>query len=91
LGSSVDRAGLAQKAQPNTNVIVAKTIVPQLRGQIPAGETILVTAVLALGDPAAVASAWTRPPEAPDLAVLEALVREKGVIVSAIEAPGQMP
>ncbi|WP_064681643.1 DUF2264 domain-containing protein [Rhizobium bangladeshense] len=91
LGSSVDRAGLAQKAQPNTNVIVAKTIVPQLRGQIPAGETILVTAVLALGDPAAVASAWTRPPEAPDIAALEALVREKGVTVSAIEAPGQMP
>ena len=91
LGSSVKRTGLAQKAQPNTNVIVAKTIVPQLRGQIPAGETILVTAVLALDDPAAVSSAWTKPPKAPDLAALEALVREKGVTVSAIEAPGQMP
>ncbi|MFB2607881.1 hypothetical protein ACE04B_38985, partial [Rhizobium phaseoli] len=66
LGSSVERVGLAQKAQPNTNVIVAKTIVPQLRGQIRAGETILMTAVLALDDPAAVASAWTRPPKAPD-------------------------
>lgn len=72
-------------------MIVAKTIVPQLRGQIPAGETILVTAVLALDDPAAVASAWARPPKAPDVAALEALVREKGVTVSAIEAPGQMP
>ena len=91
LGSSVERAGLAQKAQPNTNVIVAKTIVPQLRGQIPAGETILVTAVLALDDPAAVASAWRQPPKAPDITALEALVREKGVTVSAIEAPGQMP
>ena len=49
LGSSVKRAGLAQKAQPNTNVIVAKTIVPQLRGQIPAGETILVTVVVRTG------------------------------------------
>ncbi|MGO4135058.1 DUF2264 domain-containing protein [Rhizobium brockwellii] len=91
LGSSVKRSGLVQKAMPNTNVIVAKTLVPQLRGQIPAGETILVAAVLALDDPAAVSSAWTRPPKAPDIATLEALVREKGVTVSAIEAPGQMP
>lgn len=91
LGSSAKRSGLVQKAMPNTNVIVAKTLVPQLRGQIPAGETILVTAVLALDDPAAVSSVWTIPPKAPDIAALEALVREKGVTVSAIEAPGQMP
>ncbi|WP_439872550.1 DUF2264 domain-containing protein [Rhizobium leguminosarum] len=91
LGSSVKRSGLVQKAMPNTNVIVAKTLVPQLRGQISAGETILVTAVLALDDPAAVSSVWTNPPKAPDIAALEALVKEKGVTVSAIEAPGQMP
>jgi hypothetical protein len=72
-------------------VLVAKTLGPQLRGQFPAGETTLVTAVLALDDPAAVSSVWTIPPKAPDIAALEALVREKGVTVSAIEAPGQMP
>jgi hypothetical protein len=65
--------------------------VPQLRGEIPAGETILVTAVLALNDPAAVSGIWTKPPKAPEIAALEALVKEKGVTVSAIEAPGQMP
>ncbi|MGO8528676.1 hypothetical protein ACC753_37605, partial [Rhizobium ruizarguesonis] len=48
IGSSVKRSGIVQKAMPNTNVIVEKTLVPKLRGQIPAGETILVTAVLAL-------------------------------------------
>jgi hypothetical protein len=91
LGSSAKRSGLAQKALPNTNLIVAKTLVPQLRGEIPAGETILVTAVLALNDPAAVSGIWTKPPKAPEIAALEALVKEEGVTVSAIEAPGQMP
>lgn len=91
LGTSAKRNGLVQKALPNTNLIVAKTLVPQLRGEIPAGETVLVTAVLALNDPAAVSGDWTKPPSAPEIAALEALVKEKGVTVSAIEAPGQMP
>jgi len=90
LGSSIKRNGLVQKALPNTNLIVSKTLVPQLRGEIPAGETVLVTAVLALNDPAAVSGAWTMPPKAPDIAALQKLVSEKGVTVSAIEAPGHM-
>ncbi|WP_454853057.1 DUF2264 domain-containing protein [Rhizobium binxianense] len=91
LGTSAKRNGLVQKALPNTNLIVAKTLVPQLRGEIPAGETVLATAVLALNDPAAVSGDWTTPPKAPEIAALEALVKEKGMTVSAIEAPGQMP
>ncbi|MDM9648552.1 DUF2264 domain-containing protein [Rhizobium sp. S163] len=90
LGSTVKRTGLAQKALPNTNVIVAKTLIPQLRGEIPAGETIFVTAVLALDDPAAVSSAWISPPLAPDISALKARIAEDSVTVSAIEAPGQM-
>ncbi len=91
LGSTVKRMGFAQKPLPNTNLIVAKTLVPQLRGEIPAGETMLVTAVLALDDPHAVSGVWARRPAAPDIAALEEQVRKDGVTVSAIEAPGQMP
>jgi hypothetical protein len=90
LGSSVGRAGLAQKALPNTNMIVAKTLIPQLRGEIPAGETVLITAVLALKDVTAVTREWTKPPTAPEIGALEELMKTQGVTVSAIEAPGQM-
>ncbi|MBB4567930.1 DUF2264 domain-containing protein [Rhizobium leucaenae] len=89
LDSTVPRDGLTQKAPPNTNLIVAKTLVPQLRGTIPTGETILVSAVLAEHDPATVSGAWTKPPAKPDLDALRALIAEKGVTVSAIDVPGR--
>ena len=91
LGSTITRDGVAQKAPPNTNLIVAKTLVPQLRGTIPAGETILVSAVLAERDPSAISGAWTKPPTKPDIDALRALIAERGVTVSAIEAPGRLP
>jgi hypothetical protein len=90
LGSTIKRTGIAQKAPPNTNMIVAKTLVPQLRGEIPAGETILISAVLALVDPDAASGSWKEPPQAPDIGALRALVERDGVTVSAIEAPGRM-
>lgn len=90
IGSTVGRQGLAQKAPPNTNLIAAKTLVPQLRATIPAGQSILRCAVLALRDASAVSSEWERPPAAPDLAALRA-VAEQGVTVSAMSAPGRMP
>jgi hypothetical protein len=37
LGSSLARVGLTHKAPPNTNLIAPKTMVPQLRGTLPAG------------------------------------------------------
>ena len=73
------------KALPNTNLIVAKTLVPQLRGEIPAGTTVLITAALALPAGAAAEASLDKVPEAPDLGVLEALIREEGVEVSAIQ------
>lgn len=91
LGSTAKRMGLAQKSLPNTNLIVAKTLVPQLRGEIPVGDTVLITAVLALKDPHAVSGVWLSRPAAPDIAALEEHVRKHGITVSAIEAPGQMP
>ncbi|MCA1404206.1 DUF2264 domain-containing protein [Ensifer sp. IC3342] len=90
LGSSVAREGLAQKAPPNTNLIFAKTLVPQLRATIPAGETILRCAVLAVRDTSAVSGDWTRPPAAPNIDALRILARQ-GESVSAMDAPGRIP
>ncbi|WP_332700068.1 DUF2264 domain-containing protein [Devosia sp.] len=81
------RDGRAQKAQPNTNLIVSKTIVPQLRGEIPAGTTVLMTAAMALPWGADAEAAFGRPPAAPDLSALEALFAREGVDVSAILVP----
>ncbi|MCD7059875.1 DUF2264 domain-containing protein [Pelagibacterium xiamenense] len=77
------RQGRNQRALPNTNLIVGKTIVPQLLGEIAPGTTVLATAVAA-------APAGTDPgdpPVAPDLSELEALFAREGVTVSAIDVP----
>ena len=90
LGSTVPREGLVQKAPPNTNLIAAKTLVPQLRAKILSGETILACAVLAARNTSAVAEDWSNPPAMPDMAVLDAL-RAEGLTVSAMQAPGSAP
>ncbi len=90
LGSTVAREGLVQKAPPNTNLIVAKTLVPQLRGTIPAGETVLRCAVLAVRDTAAAENLWPLAPAVPSMAELDALA-EQGETVSAMEAPERLP
>jgi hypothetical protein len=81
------RAGRAHRAYPNTNLIVAKTIVPQLRGEIAAGTTVLVTAAMALPAGADAEAALIAVPQAPDIADLEALFAREGVDVSAIKVP----
>lgn len=91
LGSMIKREGLVQKAPPNTNMIVAKTLIPQLRGRIPAGETVLSCAVLALRETDALTELWAKPPTAPNLNSLRVMTEKFGVAVSAIQAPGQMP
>ena len=77
------RQGKAHNALPNTNLIVARTIVPQLRGTIQAGVSVLITAVAA--GPAG--TELGVPPEAPDIAALEQLFAAHGVEVSAIQVP----
>lgn len=81
------REGRAHRAYPNTNLIVAKTIVPQLRGEIAAGTTVLMTAVMALPAGAGADAALGQVPHAPDLGALEALFAREGVDVSAILVP----
>jgi len=81
------REGRAFRALPNTNLIVSKTIVPQLRGDIAAGTSILMTAVLALPAGADAEAALARVPAAPDLGDLEALFARLGHDVSAIAVP----
>ena len=44
---------------------------PQLLGEIPSGETILVTAILALGNPKDGQVAWNQLPHPPRLSELE--------------------
>jgi hypothetical protein len=81
------RDGRAHRAYPNTNLIVSKTIVPQLRGEIAVGTTVLVTAAMALPAGAEVEEAMGHPPHAPDLHALEALFAREGIDVSAILVP----
>jgi hypothetical protein len=81
------RAGRAHKALPNSNLIVARTLVPQLRGEIAAGETILVTAAMALPAGAEAEAAFAKQPVAPDVAELVTLFATHGVDVSAILVP----
>lgn len=85
LSEGPKRAGRAHRAPPNTNLVVAKTIVPQLRGSIPAGTTILATAVLALPAGADAELAAARPPEAPSMFALEALFKVKGQRVTVFD------
>lgn len=76
---SEKRAARAHFPLPNTNLIHAKTIVPQLVGTVPAGVTVLMTAAMALPlDDRARAQA-VAPPQAPDLAALKAHFEAHGV------------
>ncbi len=81
------RQGRAQRALPNTNLVVAKTIVPQLRGALAAGTTVLITAAMALPAGADAETALSNPPPIPSIADLEALFAREGVDVSAILVP----
>jgi hypothetical protein len=87
LSSGAGRQGRALRAMPNTNLVNAKTIVPQLRGDIAAGTTVLATAAMALPAGADAEAALNRPPTAPDIAELQALFAREGIDVSAILAP----
>lgn len=84
LSSSAQRQGIAQKAPPNTNLIYPKTFVPQLRGEIGSGETILTTAVVALPQPDEAVRVWAAVPQAPRIEELENLFAHNGRRVGAL-------
>jgi hypothetical protein len=85
LTEGAKRAGRAHRAMPNTNLIAAKTIVPQLAGEIPAGTTVLMTAAMALPVGSEADGALANPPWPPDLAGLEGLFAREGIEVSAMK------
>lgn len=85
LTEGTKRAGRAHRAQPNTNLIAAKTIVPQLAGEIPPGTTVLITAAMALPAGEEADAALNSPPQPPDLARLEALFAQEAIEVSAMK------
>ncbi|WP_395773758.1 DUF2264 domain-containing protein [Agrobacterium pusense] len=89
LGSSIDRHGVALKALPNTNLINAKTTVPQLRGQIAAGESVLICAVFAGVSGPESGKAMASVPAIPDLEALDRLFAREGVPVSSMAARGE--
>lgn len=84
LGSSITRYGVALKALPNTNLINAKTTVPQLRGDIPAGDTLLACAVFVGVSGAESKEALASVPRLPDLETLDRLFADEGAPVSAM-------
>jgi hypothetical protein len=91
LGSTVARTGRALETLPNSNLINAKTTVPQLLGEIQSGETILVTAILALGNPKSGKAAWNQLPQVPRLGDLEEIIRTKGSEVSTMKLKDRRP
>ncbi|WP_201835882.1 DUF2264 domain-containing protein [Microvirga zambiensis] len=84
LGSTTERRGIALKAHPNTNLLYPKTLVPQLRGEIPDGETVLLTAAVALTDRFDSAAIWKEIPVAPTIAELEAAISRDSRRVGAL-------
>jgi len=84
LGSATERRGIVLKAHPNTNLLHPKTLVPQLRGEIPSGETVLLTAAVALTDRFDSAAIWKKIPVAPTVAELEAAMTRGSRRVGAL-------
>jgi hypothetical protein len=85
------RDGRLLTAAPNTNLLASRTIVPQLRGEIPAGVTILHTAAVALpaGDEAE--AAMKVAPKISSLAAIEGLFAWAGADISASRQSGSKP
>ncbi|MFB9952423.1 DUF2264 domain-containing protein [Rhizobium puerariae] len=79
------RDGLAMSPIANTNLIHAKTLLPQLRGDIPAGTTILATAAMALPPGDHATRSLHAPPACPDMGALEQYFLLKGLPVSAFK------
>lgn len=62
----------------NTSVMFPRTLVPQLKTTMEAGECVVACAVLANPDGKAAAEAWARPPAIPTTDELEALFKAEG-------------
>ncbi len=78
---SFRRNGMAISAIANSNLIHAKTLVPQLRGEIPAGTTVIAAAVVALPNTDLSPDLLQSPPQCPEIAELEEFFRQEGIRV----------
>jgi hypothetical protein len=79
------RQGRAHVPIANTNLIHAKTNLPQLRGEIAQGETLFATAVLALPLSDFAYASLARVPAPPNLVSLQHIVLERGRRVAAFD------
>lgn len=80
LSKSHPRLPQVHRAPPNTHLIFPKSVIPQLRGTINIGMTVLMTAAAATSRTTGMPAP---PPAAPDLHTLELLIKNEGVDVSA--------
>ncbi|KQO77531.1 DUF2264 domain-containing protein [Rhizobium sp. Leaf262] len=85
LSAQVERQGVAHQAIANTNLIHGRTLVPQLRATIAAGEKVIVTAAMALPAGPDAEAALNAPPIRPDIEKLRALFEAKGKRVAAFD------
>ncbi|MNV34971.1 hypothetical protein D3C71_1264070 [compost metagenome] len=81
LSPAFRRNGTAISAIANSNLIHAKTLVPQLRGEIATGTTVLATAAVALPKADFGADLLQNPPKCPAIEELEQLFRNEGIAV----------
>lgn len=81
LSPAFRRNGTAISAIANSNLIHAKTLVPQLRGEIAPGTTVLATAAVALPKADFGPDLLANPPKCPDIEELEQLFRNEGIAV----------
>lgn len=70
-------------AQPNTNIMNARALVPQLAGLVPAGTQVLAAAVLATPDIEGGRRAWAAPPTVPPIETLAERIRVEGRPIGA--------
>ncbi|MGK9051392.1 DUF2264 domain-containing protein [Neorhizobium petrolearium] len=85
LSPALKREGHAMSPIANTNLIHAKTLLPQLRGEIAPGTTVLVTAAMALPLDETVSKTLADPPACPDIGELECLFKAKGSPIPAFD------
>ncbi len=73
LADSAARDGVLALPAPNTNLMFARTMVPQLHGDINGGETVFGAAIIASPNVKTALRAWQSPPKQPDMEELEHL------------------
>ncbi len=88
LSTALRRDGHAMSPIANTNLIHAKTLLPQLRGEIAAGTTLLAAAVIALPNTEMDPGFLESIPACPDVTDLERLFGAEGNVVPAFDLSG---